>query len=86
MGDEDFQRGKISQLKELREEHIKKHVLVGDKTPQYAHTTFKGVILQGGEDITAMELLYFMDGWNLCFGGEISIKENGEFSGRYNTD
>lgn len=84
--DEDSQRGKISQLKELREEHIKKHVLVGDKTPRYAHTTFKGVILQGGEDITAMELLYFMDGWNLSFGGEISIKENGEFSGRYNTD
>ena len=56
------------------------------KPRQYAHTTFKGVILQGGEDITAMELLYFMDGWNLCFGGEISIKENGEFSGRYNTD
>ena len=46
----------------------------------------KVFILQGGEDITAMELLYFMDGWNLCFGGEISIKENGEFSGRYNTD
>ncbi|UZV41119.1 hypothetical protein vBVpaMR16F_53 [Vibrio phage vB_VpaM_R16F] len=84
--DEDFQRGKISQLKELREEHIKSHVLVSDKTPRYAHTTFKGIILQGGEDITAMELLYFLDDWNLCFGGDISIKEDGTFSGRYNTD
>lgn len=83
---ESFEQGKIYQLKEFRHEHIKKHVLITDKTPKYAHTTFKGIVLEGGEDITATELLYFVDDWNLCFGGEISIRENGEFTGRYNTD
>lgn len=84
--DESFERVKIHQLKELRHEHIKKHVWITDKTPKCAHTTFKGVVLQGGEDITSTELLYFADDWSLCFGGEISIRENGEFTGRYNTD
>lgn len=84
--DEQFQRGKIAQLRELRSEHIKNNILVTDKQPCYAHTKFSGVILEGGEDITATELLFYMDDWNLCFGGDIHIKENGTFSGRYNTD
>lgn len=84
--DEEFQRGKIAALKELRNDFIENNILITDKTPKYAHNTFKGIIFEGGESITAKELLYFMDGWNLCFGGDITIKEDGTFSGRYNTD
>lgn len=81
-----FIQGEISQLKKMREEHIKNHVLITESGVGYAHHTFAGVILQGGEDITAEELLYFMDGFNLSFGGNIAIHEDGTFSGRYNTD
>ena len=65
---------------------VKKFVVKTEGSVKYAKNTFKGVILEGGEDIKAEELLYHMDGYNLCFGGSITINKDGTFSGSYNTD
>lgn len=48
--------------------------------------TFSGYVLKGGEDITACEILYALDGCGVPFGGSCIINSNGKFSGRYNTD
>lgn len=77
---------KIQKVKEDKLEHLRAHVIKEGGSVGYAHNTFTGVILQGGEDITPFELLCYMDDFNLSFGGNISIREDGTFSGRYNTD
>lgn len=70
----------------FREDHIRAHVKITGGESKYAHKTFVGHILKGGEDITAKELLLFVDSYCLCFGGSCTILANGKFSGQYNTD
>lgn len=77
---------RINSVTPERKEFISKHIIVTGGGSGYAHHKFNGVILTGGESITAEELLYHMDGYNLCFGGDIEITADGCFSGRYNTD
>ena len=84
--DGDAKRWRIKVIKEYRSEHIEKFVVKTGGGVSYAKNTFKGVILEGGEDIKAEELLYHMDSYNLCFGGSITISKDGTFSGSYNTD
>ena len=52
----------------------------------YARNTFEGVILEGGEGITADELLYMFDGCGVPFGGSCTVYSDGTFRGEYNTD
>lgn len=85
-GNEVFEQGKIAQIKLDKEEILKKSVLITNSNPQYAHKTFSGFILEGGENITPYEILLYADGFNLCFGGDLTLREDGSFSGRYNTD
>lgn len=80
-----FIRGEFNAIKGLRLDHLKKHVVINGGASKYAHNTFSGYITEGGEDITAKEVLLLADSFNLCFGGSCSIN-NGKFSGRYNTD
>lgn len=70
----------------FREEHIRTHTKITGGQVKYARNSFSGIILEGGEDITAKELLLFSDSYNLCFGGEVSIRTDGTFQGSYNTD
>lgn len=81
-----YQQGKIAQIREDKYEDLKKYIHITGKTPRYAHTTFSGIVLEGGEKLTPYEILLYMDDFNLCFGGEITVNSNGKFSGRYNTD
>ena len=52
----------------------------------YARNSFEGIILEGGESITADELLYMYDGCGVPFGGSCKVNADGTFSGVYNTD
>lgn len=70
----------------FREDHIRKHIKITGGGSKYARNTFEGVILEGGGDILAYELLLFADSYNLVFGGSIEINSSGKFSGSYNTD
>ncbi len=85
-GNESFEQGKIAQIKSDKEEILKISVLITNSNPQYAHKTFSGFILEGGENLTPYEILLYADGFNLCFGGDLTLREDGSFSGRYNTD
>lgn len=78
--------GKNPQLTEERIQYIKDNVIFTGGSVQYARNTFTGVVLEGGEDITADELLYLRDGCGVPFGGSCYIQPNGCFSGEYNTD
>ena len=80
------ERKRIATIKQYREEHLKKHVYVTSHHNRYAHVTYSGIILEGGEDITAEELCYFRDNWNTCFGAKCTIGKDGVFTGEYNTD
>ena len=82
----DYIQGEIATIKRLREQHLKRYVRISGKEPCYAHSKFSGYILEGGEDITAYEVLLLADDFNLSFGGECSVGSDGEFRGRYNTD
>lgn len=82
----EFLQGEINQIKKIREDHLKKHVMITGGSVGYAHKTSQGFILEGGEDIHATDLLLFLDGFNLCFGGECYIKEDGSFSAKIHTD
>lgn len=81
-----YEQGKIAQIKQDKYEDLKKYIRITGKTSRYAHNTFSGIILEGGEKLTPYEILLFADDFNLCFGGDITVHSNGKFSGRYNTD
>ncbi|AOQ26825.1 hypothetical protein [Vibrio phage S4-7] len=74
------------QLTPERIKHINDHTISTGGMVMYARNSFEGVILEGGEDITADELLYLRDGCGLPFGGSCHINSNGKYSGEYNTD
>ena len=60
-------------------------VEVTDSKSGYAHTEYKGRLLPGHPDITAMELAVYLDKGNLCFGG-ISIIQSDNFTCKVYTD
>lgn len=65
---------------------IRENTLSTGGKVMYARNSFSGVVLEGGEDITADELLHLHDGCGVPFGGRCSINSNGTYSGEYNTD
>lgn len=65
---------------------INDHVVVTGGCSNYAHNTFSGIILEGGENINATDLLHHFDGCGVPFGGKCSVSNTGSFSGSYNTD
>ena len=84
-------RGGLKQSSEtfvarFKKDFIKDHISVTGGKSKYAHNTFSGHLLEGGENITAYEILCVMDDFNLCFGGECTLTNNGKFQGRYSTD
>lgn len=81
----DYIKGEIDTIREYTEETLKKCVIYSS-TPRYAHKEFSGNVLKGGENLKPKEILLYMDGFNLCFGGSITLKEDGSFYGKYNTD
>lgn len=83
---EDERQKCIANIKDKRLEHLKKHIVISNKNPRYAHCTWSGVVVKGGEDITAEEIMLYMDDFNTCFGASISLSANGVFSGSHNTD
>lgn len=84
--DESFQRGKIAQIADMRQDYIKEHVVITTSESGYAHKKVNGVILKGGGDIEAYELLLHLDNYNLCFGGSCSINNIGRFNAKIHTD
>ena len=69
-----------------RMKQIRNNIINTGGQVMYARNTFEGVILEGGEDITADELLYMYDGCGVPFGGSCTIHSDGTFRGEYNTD
>lgn len=66
--------------------HIQDWVVVESVKSGYAHKTYTGYLKEGHPEITLKELLVYLDGGNLCFGGRGSIGENGRFSATVHTD
>ena len=77
---------KIAEIKRTRHYHLRKHIVIVSKNPAYARNDWSGVVVQGGEDIKADEILLYMDEFNTCFGGDITLRSDGTFSGTYYTD
>lgn len=77
---------KIAEIKRTRLDHLRKHIVIVSKNPAYARNDWSGVVVQGGEDINADEILLYMDEFNTCFGGDITLRSDGAFSGTYYTD
>lgn len=77
---------KIAEIKRTRLDHLRKHIVIVSKRPTYARNDWSGVVVQGGEDIKADEILLYMDEFNTCFGGDITLSSDGTFSGTYYTD
>jgi hypothetical protein len=83
---EQEQRERIAWIRTSRHEHLNKHILIESKSPNYGKNTWSGLVVKGGEDITAEEILLYMDDYNTCFGGNIVLRQDGTFSGTYYTD
>ncbi|CAM0109601.1 hypothetical protein VPH5P1C_0112 [Vibrio phage 5P1c] len=73
-------------LTKERANFINENTLSTGGQVMYARNSFKGIILEGGEDITADELLYLRDGCGVPFGGSCTINADGTYYGEYNTD
>jgi len=56
------------------------------KSPQYGHTKFTGQLEGEAKSLSPFDVALIADHGNLCFGGDCSIRDDGKFSGSYNTD
>ena len=61
-------------------------VVVESVKTGYAHKTYCGYLKEGHPSITLKELLIYLDGGNLCFGGRGVIYPNGRFEATVHTD
>lgn len=66
--------------------NIQDWVEVTSIRPGYAHTEYKGYLKEGHPEITLKELLVYLDGGNLCFGGRGNIGSDGKFTAIVHTD
>ncbi len=62
------------------------YVVVESVSTGYAHKTYRGYLKEGHPDITLKELLVWLDGGNLCFGGRGQIYSDGRFEAIVHTD
>ncbi len=84
--DEKEQENRTMEFHSVTVKCIQDYVVVERTTPGYAHTTYTGYLKEGHPPITLKELLVFLDGGNLCFGGRGYINSDGKFEAIVHTD
>ncbi len=74
--DEGAQKNITSEFNSVAVKCIQDYIVVESEKSGYAHKIIKGYLKEGHPSITVKELAIYLDGGNLCFGGDGIISGN----------